>query len=79
MHRALPTAAELRNLQKFLRGLVFFTPCFFHHYRKQMGLVHALKHFDEISFGIIRFSRDNIFPPSRRAAIWIKKEGNNLV
>lgn len=51
-------------------------PCFFHLYRKQMGLVHALMIFMTASSGLFR---DNIFPPNTLHAIWIKKEGNNLV
>ena len=53
--------------------MVFFMPCFFHLYRKQMGLVHALM----ISDCIIRKRPgQHFFPHHDIVMSWIKKEGN---
>ena len=55
--------------------MVFFMPCFFHLYRKQMGLVHALMIFMTASSGLFR---DNIFPPIRFMRFGLRKKGTTL-
>lgn len=50
-------------------------PCFFHLYRKQMGLVHALMIFMTASSGLFR---DNIFPPIRFMRFGLRKKGTTL-